>query len=262
MFASLVLASRGRPLATWLGAVVGFTIHVVIAVSVGVAIFELLSHRVVDVIVAVLFAAGAAYAFHSRNDEDEVAEVTSRPTALRTAATATGVIFVAEWGGVRDRRAPRARLPTMSTADRTPVIVGVGHATRHPIDLATTTETADLLAAAIVEAGEDAGIGEKGLADIDSLDVLNLLSWKYADPAGAVAARVGAHPARSLFSDIGGEQPTALVDAAAGRIQRGETTLAVIVGGECLASRRLWGKTGQEPPWSDRGEPPIPLPGL
>lgn len=145
----------------------------------------------------------------------------------------------------------------MSLEDRIPVIVGVGHATRHPVDLATTTEPADLLAVAVGEAGEDAGIGDRGMAAIDSLDVLNLLSWKYADPAGAVAARLGAHRARCRFSDIGGEQPTALVDAAAGRIQRGETDVAVVVGGECLASRRLWGRAGREPPWSERGEPPF-----
>ena len=36
MFASLVLASRGRPLAVWLGAAAAFTLHVMIAVTVGV----------------------------------------------------------------------------------------------------------------------------------------------------------------------------------------------------------------------------------
>lgn len=98
MFASLVLASRGRPLAVWAGAAVAFLAHVAIAVSVGVATFELLPHRVVDGLVAVLFLAGAAYSFHLRNEEEETAGEVEARSPLRTFATATAVIFVAEWG--------------------------------------------------------------------------------------------------------------------------------------------------------------------
>ena len=42
MFASLVLSSRGRPLAVWLGAAGAFLVHVIIATTIGVAIFRLL----------------------------------------------------------------------------------------------------------------------------------------------------------------------------------------------------------------------------
>jgi acetyl-CoA acetyltransferase len=147
----------------------------------------------------------------------------------------------------------------VSTAYPIPVIVGAGYVTRHPADLDTTTEPADLIAAAVEAAASDARVRPGALAAVDSLDVLNLLSWKYADPAGAVAGRIGSRPARAVFSELGGEQPTALIDAAARRIQRGESSLAVIAGGESLASRRMWGKAGQEPPWSPRGEPPVPI---
>ena len=58
MFASLLLASRGRPLAVWFGAALAFILHVVIAVSVGVGLFHLLPHRAVDALVATLFAVG------------------------------------------------------------------------------------------------------------------------------------------------------------------------------------------------------------
>ncbi|MDQ2728645.1 MAG: acetyl-CoA acetyltransferase [Actinomycetota bacterium] len=147
----------------------------------------------------------------------------------------------------------------MTAADPVPVIVGAGYVTRHPTDLDATTEPAELIATAIEGAATDAGVGPAARAGVDSLDVLNLLSWKYADPAGTVAGRIDAQPARSAFSDLGGEQPTALIDAAARRIQHGESAVAVIAGGETLASRRMWGKAGQEPPWSPRGEPPVPL---
>src|SRR5690242_11808387 len=80
MFASLVLASRGRPLAVWLGAAGAFLVHVVIATTVGVGLFNVLPHRGVDAVVAVLFAAGAAYAFWESTREDEV-ELVEREAA-------------------------------------------------------------------------------------------------------------------------------------------------------------------------------------
>ncbi len=99
MFASLVLASRGRPLAVWLGAAAAFLVHVVIATTIGAAIYALLSPRAVDVFVAVLFAAGAAYAFWEASREDEAELVTREElTHRRALTTAFVVIFIAEWG--------------------------------------------------------------------------------------------------------------------------------------------------------------------
>jgi putative Ca2+/H+ antiporter (TMEM165/GDT1 family) len=97
MFASLLMASRGRPMPVWVGACLAFAVHVVIAVSVGVALFELVPHRVLDGVVAAMFAGGAIYALASRGEED-APEVAGEPSAVRVAATAATVIFVAEWG--------------------------------------------------------------------------------------------------------------------------------------------------------------------
>lgn len=98
MFASLVLSARGRPGAVWLGAALAFSVHVVIAVSVGVAVFHLLPRRAVDGLAAGLFAAGAVYAWRAREDEEEELEVAAAISRRRTIATAATVIFVAEWG--------------------------------------------------------------------------------------------------------------------------------------------------------------------
>lgn len=97
MFASLVLSTRGRPLAVWAGASVAFALHVAIAVSVGVALFSILPHRAVEIVVSALFGAGAVYSFLSRNrsEAEDKARVQSSRAAL---LTATGVIFLAEWG--------------------------------------------------------------------------------------------------------------------------------------------------------------------
>jgi putative Ca2+/H+ antiporter (TMEM165/GDT1 family) len=97
MFASLVLATRGRPLAVWIGASLAFAVHTAIAVSVGVALFHVLPHRVVQFVVAGLFAAGALYSYLIRNETE--AEEEARVRSARAAVfTAAGVIFVAEWG--------------------------------------------------------------------------------------------------------------------------------------------------------------------
>ena len=75
-------------------------VHVVIAVTIGVALFAVLSQQAVDGVVAVLFAAGAVYAFwEARGHEDEVALVDREAASHgRMAATAFMVIFIAEWG--------------------------------------------------------------------------------------------------------------------------------------------------------------------
>ena len=103
MVASLVMSTRGRPLAVWLGAAPAFVVHVVIATTLGTVVFHLLPPRTVDAVVALIFLAGAGLALHEairerrRNADPEPRPVPpSRPG--RTAATSFGVIFAAEWG--------------------------------------------------------------------------------------------------------------------------------------------------------------------
>ncbi len=104
MFASLVLSTKGRPLAVWAGAAAAFLVHVVIAVTVGVALFRVLSHRAVDLVVSGLFLLGAVLAIRearneSAHEEAEVALVDREEQShRRVAVTAFVVIFLAEWG--------------------------------------------------------------------------------------------------------------------------------------------------------------------
>jgi Ca2+/H+ antiporter, TMEM165/GDT1 family len=121
MFASLVLASRGRPVSVWCGAAAAFLVHVVIAVSIGAAVFSILPHRALIAVVAALFFAGAAYAFAIRNQAGEGAHVRELGTPFRTAVTAAAVIFTAEWGDL-------TQLLTANLAARyhSPIGVGLG----------------------------------------------------------------------------------------------------------------------------------------
>jgi Ca2+/H+ antiporter, TMEM165/GDT1 family len=100
MFASLVLSTRGRPATVWLGAAAAFAVHVVIAVTIGVALFHLLPRQVLDAVVAGMFLVGAALAWREAAKEKEKEELVEREVAShrRVAVTAFLVIFLAEWG--------------------------------------------------------------------------------------------------------------------------------------------------------------------
>jgi Ca2+/H+ antiporter, TMEM165/GDT1 family len=99
MFASLVMSSRGKPLSVWLGAASAFVVHVVIAVSIGVGLFEILPERAVHLVVATLFAVSAAAAFiASRSADEHEEELIVEHAASRVFVTAFVVIFLAEWG--------------------------------------------------------------------------------------------------------------------------------------------------------------------
>jgi putative Ca2+/H+ antiporter (TMEM165/GDT1 family) len=62
MFASLVMSTRGRPASVWLGAAAAFTVHVIIAVTIGAALFHFVPHRALEGVVAGIFLIGAGLA--------------------------------------------------------------------------------------------------------------------------------------------------------------------------------------------------------
>jgi putative Ca2+/H+ antiporter (TMEM165/GDT1 family) len=100
MFASLVMSTRGRPLLVWLGAAAAFAVHVVIAVTIGVALFHLLPHRALEIIVAAMFAVGGVLALREAMKQRQEEELVEKEVAShqRVAVTAFLVIFLAEWG--------------------------------------------------------------------------------------------------------------------------------------------------------------------
>lgn len=95
LVATVVLATRYRPLPVLVGVSAAFFVQCLVAVTAG-RVLTLLPHRVVAAIVAVLFVAGAVLLLRAGDDE----EVATRDeaTGWHRAATAFGVIFAAEWG--------------------------------------------------------------------------------------------------------------------------------------------------------------------
>jgi putative Ca2+/H+ antiporter (TMEM165/GDT1 family) len=122
MFASLVLASRGRVLSVWAGAAAAFLVHVVIATTIGVGLFALLPQRIVEALVTVLFAVGAVFAFREANKRDEL-ELVERETRShpQVATAAFAVVFIAEWGDLT-----QVLTANMAAHYHSPLSVGVG----------------------------------------------------------------------------------------------------------------------------------------
>ena len=123
MFASLVMSTRGKPLSVWLGAAAAFLVHVVIATTIGVALFHLLPHRVLDGIVAFIFLIGAALAIREarkENGEDGLVKEEAA-SGRRVVTTAFVVIFLAEWGDLT-----QILTANLAAHYHSPLSVGVG----------------------------------------------------------------------------------------------------------------------------------------
>jgi putative Ca2+/H+ antiporter (TMEM165/GDT1 family) len=102
MIATIIMGSRGSTLAVWTGASMAFVAHMAMAALAG-RLVSLLPHTAVEIVVTVLFLAGAAYLLLVSEEEEAEegraeAERESPGTFLKVAATAFGVIFIGEFG--------------------------------------------------------------------------------------------------------------------------------------------------------------------
>jgi putative Ca2+/H+ antiporter (TMEM165/GDT1 family) len=100
MIATIVMASRYRPLPVWIGAGAAMIVNSAVAVLAG-RLLELLPHRWVEAVVAVLFAAGALYLIvvkESAEVQEGQEEADQVRSGQRVALGAFTVIVVAELG--------------------------------------------------------------------------------------------------------------------------------------------------------------------
>lgn len=122
--ASLVLGTRYRPSYVFTGAAGAFAVHVVLAIAAG-SLLTLLPHRLLEGVVAALFLLGAVLMLRGRHGEEEEEHIDIKdgkaPTFARVAATAFGVILVAEFGDL-------TQILTANLAARyhDPIAVGIG----------------------------------------------------------------------------------------------------------------------------------------
>ncbi|KAK5734164.1 hypothetical protein LTR17_009147 [Elasticomyces elasticus] len=128
----------------------------------------------------------------------------------------------------------------MSTQRRVPIIVGVADVVNRSRKVEDAVEPLQLMLEAIRKAIIDTGLPHSDIASlqqqIDSLDVVRSWTWPYPDLPGLLAERLSIKPNHSHISDHGGNQPGLLFDEAARRIAKGESNVALLTGGEALAS--------------------------
>ena len=133
------------------------------------------------------------------------------------------------------------------TPPRTPVIVGYGQVNQHDEDPAV--EPIDLMAAAARSAADP-----RVLEAVDSIRVVNILSWRYRDPGRLLAQRVRARDASTRYTGVGGNVPQTLVNQACLDIQGGRAELVVIAGAETFRTRTRMRNRGVKPDWTSEDE--------
>jgi len=104
--AALVLATRYRPWAVWVGVGLAFLVQTLIACTVG-QVVTFLPHRVVEVVAGLIFLTGGilllreapkADAEEARTEEEYAAKATSPKTGFAAIGASFLVLFAAEWG--------------------------------------------------------------------------------------------------------------------------------------------------------------------
>lgn len=125
----------------------------------------------------------------------------------------------------------------------TPVIIGVGDIKNRSTKVADAIEPAQLMLQSIQIALKDTSLSGDTVSrlqsSIDSIDVVRTWTWPYPDLPGLLTEKLGVSSSvkHKLYSDHGGNSPGKLFDEAARRIAGGGAKVAVVTGGEALASR-------------------------
>jgi hypothetical protein len=135
-----------------------------------------------------------------------------------------------------------SRCQDMAGGRATPIVIGVGDVVNRSRKVEDAIEPLQLMLQAIQLALNDtnvsASVAKELQAQIDSLDVVGSWTWPYTDLPTLLSEKLGVAPQRKYYSPIGGHHPGKLFDEAARRISMGETKVAVLTGGEALASRK------------------------
>jgi acetyl-CoA C-acetyltransferase len=137
---------------------------------------------------------------------------------------------------------------SLPSPDRIPVIVGIGEVTDRPSEIADGLEPLALLVEALKRAEADSGA--QLLCEINSLDVVNFLSWRYHEPEKLLASRLGIQPKHAYYGPVGGESPIRYLHEAAQRIARGECSVAAICGAEAQSTATRAERAGIALPWT------------
>ena len=141
----------------------------------------------------------------------------------------------------------------LNSPERTPVLVGIGLATRREEDCTRALEPLDLMLEAVAAAGLDTGVAAT-LAGTQYIAVPHG-RWAYRNPAGEISRRIGAPQATTVLASVGVLQQT-LIGEACSRIARGAAETTLIAGADA-GYRLLRAKiAGRELGYRDQSDDP------
>ncbi|KAI4739645.1 hypothetical protein E4T50_09923 [Aureobasidium sp. EXF-12298] len=140
----------------------------------------------------------------------------------------------------------------MANDELTPVIIGVGDIKNKSLEVENASEPAVLMKQAILESLKDTNLStakqDALMSAVDDLSVVATWTWPYPDLPDYLSKLLKIDPAVRHLSEHGGNSPCQLLDEAARRIAKGETTVAIVTGGEALASLRSCTVAKKMPP--------------
>ncbi|BBX37357.1 acetyl-CoA acetyltransferase [Mycolicibacterium mageritense DSM 44476 = CIP 104973] len=131
----------------------------------------------------------------------------------------------------------------MALDPRTPVLAGYGQVNQR--DESPDVEPVDLMASA-ARAAADPRVVEA----VDSVRVVNLLSWHYRDPGLLLAQRIRADDARTRYTGVGGNVPQTLVNEACRDLMAGRADVVLIAGAETWRTRTRLRRRGLSSDWT------------
>lgn len=131
----------------------------------------------------------------------------------------------------------------------TPVIIGVSQILQRVADLNDAKEPIDLMVQAAFKAAQDSGKPAL-LEAVESVRVIRGL-WKYHQPAGYVAEKIGCSNAELVGTCYGGNMVQSTLNATAVDIASGEKSLVLLTGAEIGHSLAKARKNSQELPMKE-----------
>ena len=156
----------------------------------------------------------------------------------------------------------------MNNEDSLPIIVGVGQVVEHwdGSDLNQAPSPLGLITESIKRAQADAGLSDL-IGKLDTLAVVRAFTDSLRtpfDPFGkaknfpaAVIEAASISPKKTIYSTAGGEQPQSLVNELSEDIARGDIRMAMITGGEALATLKTALKKQLALDWSSEADADI-----
>jgi len=140
------------------------------------------------------------------------------------------------------------------TDDRTPVLIGAGQLTQRDVEPADAKDPLAMMDDVARAAAADAGIDARALGQLDTVAVVSMLSWHYANAPALLAERLGATPAHAIYTGVGGNTPQAVVNHFADRIAAGEMRFALLTGAEVVRTVMRAQRAGMQLPWTTGGD--------